>query len=282
MIKLSIVVPYHNEPWEKIQPTFECLNNQIEINPNEIEIIVVNNCENPIKPINLFNGTYPHLPTRFVLNNEYINSIGMSCQKGIKEALGQFILFMDSDDLLYDNKCLSDCIKIINQYSDYDLIVLKNIQEIIKDDKSSYYLVDGKPLRSGKLYRRDFILDNLITHLSTVEYSEDTLFSIMVDMHNPKTINVDRLFYIHTFNKESTTRKNFNEFVDKASLDFIKGIDIISRIYYNGDESFVNTLNEYIEDFGKRMYNCLGKKQPDILTAVCKYLVEKNINKKDE
>ena len=73
-------------------------------------------------------------------------------------------------------------------------------------------------------------------------------------------------------------KDKFNEFVNKASLDFIIGIDIISRIYYNGDESFVNTLNEYIDDFGQRMYQCLGGQQPDILTAVCKYLMEKNIN----
>lgn len=279
MIKLSIVVPYHNEPWEKIKPTFDCLNNQINIKPNEIEIIVVNNCENPIKPINLFNGTYPNLHTKFALNNECINNIGMSCQKGLRESSGQYILFVDSDDLLYDNSCLSDCIQAIDKYSEYDIIYFKNLQEVIKDDKSYLISIEGdKPLRSGKLYKRDFILNNLITHIPTIEYSEDTLFNVMVSIHNPKTIKINRYLYIHTFNRESTTRRNFNEFIDKASLDFIKGIDVISSIYYNGDESFIKTLYDYVDDFGQRMYASLGQKQPNILTAVCKYLIEKNIN----
>ena len=44
-IKLSIIVPYHNEDDSVIFPLFNSLNNQIDINFDDIEIIVSNNCE---------------------------------------------------------------------------------------------------------------------------------------------------------------------------------------------------------------------------------------------
>ena len=49
-IKLSIIIPYHNEPEQTIYPLFNTIDQQQEIDFETIEIILCNNCENPIKP----------------------------------------------------------------------------------------------------------------------------------------------------------------------------------------------------------------------------------------
>ena len=63
-IKLSIIVPYHNEDDSIIFPLFNSLNNQIDINFDDIEIIVSNDCEIPASPKSLFDGTFPNIQNR--------------------------------------------------------------------------------------------------------------------------------------------------------------------------------------------------------------------------
>ena len=45
-MKLSIIIPYHNE--NLLRDTLYCLNLQQVVNFNDIEILIINNCYEPI------------------------------------------------------------------------------------------------------------------------------------------------------------------------------------------------------------------------------------------
>ena len=100
-IKLSIIVPYHNEDDSIIFPLFNSLNNQIDINFDDIEIIVSNNCEIPVPPKSLFDGTFPNIQNRIKYIISPIKNIsGASRQFGVDKSKGKYLMFCDDDDFL--------------------------------------------------------------------------------------------------------------------------------------------------------------------------------------
>ena len=57
MIKISIIIPYHNESEDVIKPLLKSINEQKKnIDFNDIEILFINNCDNPLYVIYLMNN----------------------------------------------------------------------------------------------------------------------------------------------------------------------------------------------------------------------------------
>ena len=101
-IKLSIIIPYHNEPEQTIYPLFNSIDQQQEIDFETIEIILCNNCENPIKPKFIQQRIFKNISN----NIKYIKSArknwsGLSRQYAIDNSLGEYLIICDDDDCLY-------------------------------------------------------------------------------------------------------------------------------------------------------------------------------------
>ena len=101
-IKLSIIIPYHNEPEQTIYPLFNSIDQQQEIDFETIEIILCNNCENPVKPRFIQRGTFKNISN----NIKYIKSArknwsGLSRQYAIDNSLGEYLIICDDDDCFY-------------------------------------------------------------------------------------------------------------------------------------------------------------------------------------
>ena len=225
-MKLSILMPYHNESFEKIKSTFDSLNEQIDVDFNSIEIVISNNCEKPNEPIEIYKA-YPKLKDhiKYVLC-KYIDNIGMSRQNAIDNASGDYFICLDSDDVFPSNDVLKKYFSIMNQYS-FDIIYCRDSEQVPINGKIKAITLAQSSKNvfvSGKLYRRDFIVKNNITFVPNILYSEDTLFNLNCLIHNPCTGDADFLAYTHVFNPDSITRKSSNAFLKTASEDFIKGI----------------------------------------------------------
>ena len=252
MIKLSILMPYHNESFEKIKPTFESLHSQKGVDFKEIELVISNNCEKPKEPIEIYES-FPNLNINYVLCKE-IDNIGMSRQTALDNAKGEYVCWLDSDDIFPDNTILNKYFQIMNQHKNFDIIYCKDCEQTLIGDELKTFLL-AKSSRdvfvSGKLYKKEFIVKNKITFIPIVSYSEDTLFNLNCLIHHPILGEADFLSYIHCYNPKSTSRQNTAAFTEDATRDFIKGILWLVDQYKDSEdkEYIFNIIQLIFNDF---------------------------------
>ena len=126
---------------------------------------------------------------------------GGARREGLKHSNSKYVIFIDSDDVLYD------CNSLYTLYSnmkDNDLLI------------SSFYLErDGvRALKKnnliwlhGKMYKREFLEKNNIT-FNDSRANEDNGFNRLILFCNPKVKVIDDITYVYKDNKGSITRKN--------------------------------------------------------------------------
>ena len=126
---------------------------------------------------------------------------GGARREGLNHSTSKYVMFIDSDDVLYD------CNSLYNLYSnmkDNDLLI------------SSFYLErDGvRALKKnnliwlhGKMYKREFLDKNNIT-FNDSRANEDNGFNRLILFCNPKQKVIDDITYVYRDNKDSITRKN--------------------------------------------------------------------------
>ena len=135
---------------------------------------------------------------------------GGARQYGIDNTQSKYILFIDSDDSLYDEKSLAKLYTKINQ-TKADLVVSSFIYN--KDgiteikERESIWL-------HGKIYNRSFLEKNNIKFNNT-RSNEDNGFNSLVILMRPTTVIINDITYIYNDNPNSLTRKN-NSFANKG------------------------------------------------------------------
>jgi glycosyltransferase involved in cell wall biosynthesis len=187
---------------------------------------------------------------------------GGARREGNNKSKSKFIMFIDSDDMLYDSVSLYNLYNTIN-HSSYDVVISNFILERdnvrIIEEKNHIFL-------HGKIYRRSFLKKNNIT-FNDSRANEDNGFNRLIIFLNAKIGYSDIVTYLYKENPKSITRNN-------------------NRSYkIDGLEGFVYNMKWAIEETKKR-----GKSLetlPDFSYAVLmslyydylSFIKEKNVNK---
>jgi glycosyltransferase involved in cell wall biosynthesis len=94
MIKVSILIPVYNQE-ELIK---RCLNSIPA--RDDIEVIVIDDCSTD----NSFKVIYDNYPMVRLFKNEKNLGVGLTRNRLLEKATGEYIFFLDSDDYLYTDK----------------------------------------------------------------------------------------------------------------------------------------------------------------------------------
>lgn len=212
-IVCSIVIPHYDIP----ELLSRCLRSIPE--RNDIQVIVVDDCSPKGK---LNTNTVPEL-LRENIELYYTpegGSAGRARNIGIKKAKGEWITFLDADDLLSD---ISDIIisDLINHKEDVlyfqsksvmsDNLELSSGRNIFDYHFQRYFNTgDEKLLRLefdapwGKIIRKSFIKKHRI-NFDEVRYSNDTFFSAAIGVFADKIYVSSKTLYIVTEREGSLT-----------------------------------------------------------------------------
>lgn len=127
---------------------------------------------------------------------------GVARQYGINHSNSKYIMFMDSDDYLYDPYALYHMYHSMCN-GNYDMVVSKFLYE--RDNQS---IIKEKNLvwLHGKIYRRAFLEEHDI-HFNESRANEDNGFNRLVILNKPKILYLDRLTYVYSNYENSITRK---------------------------------------------------------------------------
>lgn len=199
---VSIIVPVYNR--EKIIKT--CIASLQNQSYKHFEIIIVND------------GSKDHTldvctklcaeDQRIRLINKVNGGVSSARNQGIREACGEYIMFLDSDDF-YEK----DTVEKMVEYANEDTLCICGFLEV-KNKKSKVYIYDDEPVTvynskyyfemdrkrlfysvCNKLYSRKKIVDFNLFFDEEVHYTEDFIFNLNYYQHMKQVILINHPYY---------------------------------------------------------------------------------------
>lgn len=131
-----------------------------------------------------------------ILKLDKNSGTGIARQYGLDNSNGEYIYFLDADDVFINPESLES---LYNNINNYDLIYGYVYNEYL--DINNINLGD----LHGKLYSRNFI-DKHNIRFNDSRYHEDNAFNSLILLHNPNIKKLDNLILFYSFNKNSITR----------------------------------------------------------------------------
>ncbi len=215
MIKVSIIIPVHNTSMYLDRCFGSCLSQTLD----EIEIIAVDDLstDNSADIIRQYAETYPD-KFRGIYLPENIRQ-GGARNVGIREAKGEYLLFLDSDDFIKPDMCRAlyenakgadlsggDCciFEEDGQEKNKPLAYTADDVGVMNEEKLLKYMFSCG-LFWTRIYRRDFLVKNDIFFPEKL-FFEDAWFNFMTGLYAETIHKTDGFFYCYYQSPNSTTR----------------------------------------------------------------------------
>ena len=280
-MKVSVIVPvYNTEKYLK-----NCIDSLLKQNFEDYEIIVINdlspgNAEEIIKSYNDKKIVY--------IKNKTNKGIGYNRNLGIKEAKGEYVCFIDSDDYVKEDfiskmynyskennldLCVCDYVNVDEKGNTLEEFNLSNFG-ITNYEENNKILCEINLGPCNKLFKKDMLIKNKIEFSEKLKY-EDLSF-VALSIKNSKKIgkiNEQLNYFTVHKNSETTTR-------DKRVFDIFKQLDIVRNKYKSGkylDELTVSILLNYTI---QQRYQIDKDTQSKFIDDAFKYLNDNNIDYK--
>lgn len=275
-VKVSVVIPVYNV--EKYLA--ECLDSILGQSLKEIEVIVVNDGSTDGSPaiIEKYNKDNSNM---LVINQE---NQGVACARnaGIEKMSGQFLYFMDSDDVLEKSaleelyqRAIKDNLDMI--LFDADIIAESEQSERAKDfcyiKKGQYPdIYDGKELlemmlkqneyRSAlwtRFVRADMIKQNGICCIPNIIH-EDEWFSLQEMMYAKRVAHVPKAYFHRRLRTGSIMMSKTTE---KSFVGYVKTLEKMAMVYSK-------TSSQTIQLYARPILNCVMRNYVALDSDTCK------------
>lgn len=251
-MKISVIVTVYNlELYIK-----ECIESIINQTYSDMEIIIINDgsedlseeiCQEIAKTDNRVKYFYQK------------NGGSSSARNlGLEKATGDYVMFIDGDDYLYNNNVIEDLVKKLEKCSDNNNILFyrmatyynkskKNINDPVllnKEYDNCSNDILKKMAENGrlsispcdKLVKLKFIKENKIYFDNKIKICEDMDWSFKLYLKNEKFSLTNQIVYVYRKQRKGSTSKKINE-------DKIKGMYYVIRKWFK----YMYT-NEYIKN----------------------------------
>lgn len=260
---VSIIVPIYNV--EKFLP--QCIESLLQQTYANIEIILVN--DGSSDKCGIICDTYENKDTRIKTIHKANGGLVSARNAGYEVAIGDWIMYVDGDDWINKNTCLT-LVEEINNHSSLDIIFWITVQELgsksIYEGKWDWDLFDDHKVYSGKecqwlacqvlnyksgiasvcnkLYRREWCSNHKLLHNPGLKQGMegiDYVFRAFSQAEN--CLFLRKHFYHYRYNSASISKK-----IDENNTSYI--IDSLFEI-----NKYINSLpdkNYYQEIFYER------------------------------
>lgn len=260
--KFSIIIPAYNAE-KTVRKSIQSIQSQTY---SDFEIIIVNDGStdstlNIIMELSASDQRIRYLDT---LNG----GPGEARNKGLKQATGDYIVFIDVDDFIKED-FLSVYVDTLSE-ANLDLVIssfkteVYDGEEVVSEQYTSYpdtrlnmkeeFLSEMYNLTNNqllyvvwnKVYRRDIIIDNNIT-FPNYRSCEDRIFNVRYYQYVDKAIVLNKANFIYSFDgKNSLTNKFFENKFDTFIHWYKELLNIVNKDY-----------NGYASLFLKGVMSCL-------------------------
>ena len=255
---LSFIVPVFNT--ERYLP--QCLDSLLAQDDQDYEIICVNDGSTDGSADIL--ASYAHSHPNLVVIHQPNSGVATARNAGLAAARGQYIWFVDSDDLIREN-ALSMLARALEEV-DCDLLEIGGYQfeETLSDEEKAMgkELPDNVPGPGSvvwrSLIRREFLLSRHLTFRHPeLTHGEDGQFMYELSMENPKTASLDEPLYFYRLRAGSAeTAASY-----QSRLRRLQSHVAVARImgqFYAGGHTDARTADRLMATLWCALYDAAG------------------------
>lgn len=286
MTIVSVIIPVYNVE----DYLAECLDSVINQTYKELEILCINDCSQDNSMLIL--KEYEQKDSRIkIFQNEKNSGPAYTRNEGLRKAVGEYVLFVDSDDRIALD-LVERCIAV-GHGSDLICFDYRQMVETeVFSRQYAYKMKDG--LYTGdsffveavytdsiifspwsKLLKRNFLIENNISFYNGILY-EDILFSFQCYIKAEKVYSLCRKLYEYRVRRSSIMTTDISV---KNIESYIICICELSKLYLqnNFNQKISSAAEGYIRKVSREyisVYRRWGKKkfEPEILKAQPEYL----------
>lgn len=259
--KFSIIICTYN--------MVDCIKNAIDSiliqDFSDYEIIIYNDCskDNTVDVVKKIKN-----PSIKLINGRKNVGLGAARNKAVMQASGEYILYLDADDTLFENSTLTKINEIIEKekpdvaYFGVKYIGGSNATYIPNEEnstKEARILCDMHFAVSSKCWRREFLNKNDINFIEDMYY-EDMVYSIKSTILAEKTAYGEFPIYNYTRNNDGSITSTPNL---RKCVDMYKMLSNVTQLYEITPEKYKPYLLSFIE----QETNSLPFKIKEILKA---------------
>lgn len=281
-MKLQLLVPQYNENESVVKNLLNSIQTQQGIDFNEIGVIVMNDGSDTILSDDFLNS-YPFKIDYYLSEHRGVSAMRNQC---LIAAEADYVMFCDADDMFMNNCGIYLIFQIIEQ-KHFDVLVSTFSEEVFKDGKFGYINhTNDATFVHGKVYRREYLLDNNIFWSNKLTIHEDSYFNYLARScaADNKISYCNDVFYLWKYRKNSVCRKDekyilktLPKMVDSTEClaeELLKRkkmkqashicFNFIYNTYYdmNKDEWNTEENREFLEIFMKRFIKFYQKYSP--------------------
>ena len=235
--KISVIVPIYNV--EKYLN--QCIDSIINQTYKNIEIILVDDCskDNSGK----IADEYAKKDTRIKVLHKENGGLSSARNAGMNIATGEYLMFVDSDDYLFENSCQVLFEKIEKETADYVIGNYINCNENgtlwktpifnnekyksfkldIKDYKDSFYIMNSSVC--NKIFRHEFI-KHLDLKFQEGLPAEDAMFSTYCFIKSSSVYYIPNIVYAYRQREQGTSIST------NCTIKYFEGISKAYKIIY--------------------------------------------------
>lgn len=243
--KVSVILPVYNA--EKYIE--ECINSVLSQTMRDFEVIVINDAstDNSPKLCEKYLGD-----KRISLKHNEVNcGQGITRNKGLDIARGEYVYFLDSDDIIAPN-ALETMLKAAEQ-TDADVVHMSAYYYGKWDDNKRQYVnyVVEEPVKDFpkdilarmehwvrshltspmvwlNLFRRDFLVKNSLRFADMI--SEDETFAFAVYCFADKVYKINDILYIYRKREGSIMNRNNEERLKEGLKGIVAGVSYLDEV----------------------------------------------------
>ena len=238
---LSIIIPHYNLPSELLERCIASIVRQ-EIATDDYEIIIVDDASHtpPVRIEEIFSG----INIKLIITSH--GGPGAARNRGIEEARGTYIEFIDADDMLITSKSYRLCLDKLRQEAPqilrFNYSILNPTGRSRKESTSTptfsktisgakYMLrfnLSGSPCTY--FFQRELAISNNIRFPENT-YHEDEEFNTILHYHADTLIYSNAVLYRYCIRQGSITANNSPEFETKRIDDMLRIIERLAHFY---------------------------------------------------
>jgi len=251
MVQFSVIIPVYNG--EKYITT--TINNLLNQTFDNFEIILINDgsSDNTLEKLMSFENNNKIK----IVNYQDNKGVSFARNVGIKNAIGKFLLFLDSDDYLEIN-CLTDLNEILKDET-IDMIsfgfVKSNSNLIInysnkKFDKKyftndqflyNYFTRNIIQCMCSFVCKREIIVNNKILFSEDVYFAEDQEFQIRCNFYSQKIYYISSILFKYNLQETSVMNSKFS----LKRLTVLKAFTNLKMLFDNNSNLYMLYVNYF-------------------------------------
>lgn len=226
--KVTIIVPVYNAE-KYVRETLDSLKSQCM---TDFEVLMIDDGSRDSSPAII--DEYAQSDARFRAIHKENGGVSSARNLGLREARGEWIMFVDADDLLTENTLQALCAATDGE-TDYVLGSVTRFgdvpEEVIlqtEDAKTKQVLAQVlNPAPWGQLFRKSVIDDHQLTFREDLAYSEDSLFVYIYRHHIREMATVKDVVYRYRICADSAT---FSPNMMKRATHHLKAVYFFHKL----------------------------------------------------